>query len=254
MDVPVLGRCAPPVLHKAVAGLSPFFREKLNNLIFHENLAIFVLPQDVIFCRLMELKSCSENVGPVKGAALVEFAMILPLLIFFLLASYEFSRILRIHQVEAAIAREIGRDAYRQCFGLKSFADPNSCPEEELTNACLGQVVKQAATMMRNARTLGAPFIEQLDVAVTAYRLPTAGSQLATRAGFAATATYPAQYLRYSQPLDINSRNNLKNFLLNNEYLIITELVGRYDVTRFNILPNFQAFREAGSYYYVVFH
>ncbi|HQH28379.1 MAG TPA: pilus assembly protein [Oligoflexia bacterium] len=230
----------------------------------------------------------SASQGQMKGSVLVEFAMILPLLIFFLFASYEFSKVLRMHQLVATTAREIARDAYRQCYGEKSFAGQssdqsvrNSCTEDVFTQACLDQVAENAKGLRNAAIALDAPFVGDLRIALSAFQFRSVGTSGTAPAGAVVRVGYAVEdltsqeeteepipgeephpapeiddsFVRYSEER-INNDPNLLNFVQTNRYAIVTEVIGRYSLSTYRLVPTLDVSFDpfGGRYYYVVVH
>ncbi len=221
-----------------------------------------------------------------KGSVLVEFALILPLLIFFLFASYEFSKVLRMHQLVATTAREIARDAYRQCFGEKSFASVSAnqsiqadCSEEVFTQACLEQVISNAKGLRNAALTLDAPFVSNLRIAISAFQyrslaVSTGGTASSVvRVGYAVddlTKEEPEppppgedpepvqiddSFVRYTEE-HFNTNQSLLDFAQANRYAIVTEVLGTYSLASYRLAPTLEVTFDpfGGRYYYVLIH
>jgi hypothetical protein len=240
----------------------------------------------LISCKLAADKSNA-------GSALVEFAMILPLLIFFFFASFEFSRVLRMHQLVATTAREIARDAYRQCFGEKHFSNSqettemsDACKEDVFTQTCLEGVIEDARTIRNAALQLEAPFVGGLNVVLTAFQyrglsLPSgATGDSAVRVGYApgylaktkaqqkaefndadfAFSRFSEDYVNtgehHQELLDFIKSNGDQSAAQPNGYAIVAEVQGIYDLTHFNLLPHLEVSFDplGGRYYYVVLH
>lgn len=73
-----------------------------------------------------------------RGGVLLEFGMVLPFLLLFLVGSIEFSRVLRAKEMMAAVGREATNQAFRQCGADTA---PRACNAAISTaDACLVRV------------------------------------------------------------------------------------------------------------------
>jgi Flp pilus assembly protein TadG len=102
-----------------------------------------------------------------RGIAVVEFAIILPLLLLLLVGVWEIGRMLEAHQILSNAAREGGRQA---STGFRSSSEVEKAVREYLTNAGLPtENVKVAIEVKGNAKAdaASAAQLEELAVTVT---------------------------------------------------------------------------------------
>ena len=159
-----------------------------------------------------------------RGNALVEFALVVPIIVSMLAASIEFGRVFRAREIMSLIAREAGNEAFRECFELQDV--PCAGATSSATDSCLDVRV---TTMMNS---IGGAFPNGV-LTLSLYRWDDVGTKV-DLIGFATSAAGPPQNAtKYSDVSDpqhqgIMGHPILEPLIRRNTVMFIAEVYGGF--------------------------
>lgn len=114
-------------------------------------------------------RNLPQTVHGERGHALLELALVMPLLLFIPLATSEYARVLRLKQTAGVISREAGSMAFRRCNDFRELGGRTATSQR--TSECLEDVLQgpDSTGIQQFADTLAAPGTISVRISVFRY-------------------------------------------------------------------------------------